>query len=308
MKPKLLKPRKVIATPNKVIAAFKYKRELLAPVLQEKYAFNFIINMGKPINKPFNYEGIVLNDIAGRSASGCKVTTSHLLRGKVKVANKVKPLPRILTDQFYDEIEAEFSFPVVFKLKRGHGGKGFKIARTKLDCKIMGDRISATNAQLSYFVEPYFPFTREFRVHASPHLKEHLFASDTGNKLNRKGCILMQEKVKLQETNSDTSNFVAGEIKFTQFFRLPEELRQQMINECVEATKLVGLDFAAVDVLYNEANNTFVICDVNSNPGMHSTTEVNITAEYYKKALPIILNTKYKTECANFSVPSPSRS
>ena len=58
---------------------------------------------------------------------------------------------------------------------------------------------------------------------------------------------------------------------------VPEELREEIEWLALEATKLMGLDIAGVDLLFD--NGGYTICEVNSSPGftgLESCSKKNI--------------------------------
>lgn len=59
--------------------------------------------------------------------------------------------------------------------------------------------------------------------------------------------------------------------------------RTQLVATAVDAVKALGLDFAAVDMLYSKANE-YVVCEVNTKPGIGSTSTLEAYANAFNGA------------------------
>jgi len=71
-----------------------------------------------------------------------------------------------------------------------------------------------------------------------------------------------------QETNTTIRNVHTGWVYCREDFVLPDEAAQLSIA----AVQAVGLDFGAVDLIYNKHYNKFYILEINSAPGIEGTT------------------------------------
>jgi glutathione synthase/RimK-type ligase-like ATP-grasp enzyme len=66
------------------------------------------------------------------------------------------------------------------------------------------------------------------------------------------------------------------------FVRNGVVLHADAINQSIEAVKALGLDFGAVDVIYNQYRNKYYVLEVNTAPGIEGTT-VTKYAEYFRE-------------------------
>lgn len=65
---------------------------------------------------------------------------------------------------------------------------------------------------------------------------------------------------------------------------VPPPCIDQIKEHCIKAVATLCLDFGAVDVIYSKKNNSFVILEINTAPGMEGET-INIYANQIKGAL-----------------------
>lgn len=56
------------------------------------------------------------------------------------------------------------------------------------------------------------------------------------------------------------------------FVREGVELAQQAKQLCIDAVRCVGIDFGAVDLIYNEHHNQYYVLEINTAPGITGTT------------------------------------
>lgn len=100
----------------------------------------------------------------------------------------------------------------------------------------------------------YIPKKHEYRVHVG-------FG---------KTFFVQQKKKKegVENANFQIRNHQNGFIYAHQDVDLPDEIKQQ----CVDAIIKIGLDFGAVDVIYNEKQNKYYILEINTAPGLQGTT------------------------------------
>ena len=101
----------------------------------------------------------------------------------------------------------------------------------------------------------YIPKKHEYRVHVG-------FG---------KAFFVQQKKKKkegVENANFQIRNHQNGFIYAHLDVDLPEEIKQK----CVDAIIKIGLDFGAVDVIYNEKQNKYYILEINTAPGLQGTT------------------------------------
>ncbi len=82
------------------------------------------------------------------------------------------------------------------------------------------------------------------------------------------------------ECNFQVRNHQTGWVYCREEIREPDGLRQMAIRTCQE----LGLDFGAVDIIFNEKHNALYVLEVNTAPGLEGTT-VNKYAEAFVKHL-----------------------
>lgn len=136
----------------------------------------------------------------------------------------------------------------------GHSGEGIVIAETAEQL---------VNAPL--YVE-YRPKKTEYRV--------HIFAGKV---------VDVQRKARDHSVPEDKVNWQVRNHQFGFVFvrdEKPEEIPVKVLTNAVQAVNIVGLDFGAVDVIYNEKYNKATVLEVNTAPGL-----TGITLEGYTKRL-----------------------
>lgn len=113
----------------------------------------------------------------------------------------------------------------------------------------------------------YIPKKHEYRVHTHA----------------ERGVFFVQQKKKKEgvDANFQIRNHANGFIYANDGVDVPERVKEM----CQKAIITLGLDFGAVDVIYNEKFDTYTILEVNTAPGLTGTTlekYVQLFTELYK--------------------------
>jgi len=154
-----------------------------------------------------------------------------------------------ITPDFWTAADAipEDAFPIVCRtVLAGHSGEGIVIADTRADL-----------VRAPLYVR-YVKKQSEFRIHVGMSNSEPVIISE-------------QKKVKradVEEVDFRIRNHAGGFIFQRNGIEVPEPVR--------EAAKVAlsrsGLDFGAVDVIYNNRQNRAYVLEINTAPGLEGTT------------------------------------
>jgi hypothetical protein len=103
----------------------------------------------------------------------------------------------------------------------------------------------------------YVPKKREFRFHVDKHA----------------GIFCVQEKLKKtdipnEEVDYQIRNHTNGFIFAKQNIEVPDDCKEQALK----ALAITGLDFGAIDVIFNERQNQAYVLEVNTAPGLEGST------------------------------------
>lgn len=170
------------------------------------------------------------------------------------------------------DIDNVIQFPLIKKPFIGSGGEG----HVKIDNKESLLEFLKSNPKVNYYFEEFFKNSREYRIHVSPYLGE-IFS------------VRKMLKQEAKENGAFSRNIATGDAYFVREFDKPEEW-EAMVNESIKAAQAVGLDIAAIDIMYSVKTKQFMICETNSAPSLG-----DITAETYLSVLPTIVENKLKS-------------
>jgi glutathione synthase/RimK-type ligase-like ATP-grasp enzyme len=171
-----------------------------------------------------------------------------------------------------DLLWRDLPFPVVIKRVFGFKGRGMKLLFNNNELE---DWLNTQPSESEWFVEKFYNYSREYRLHVS----------------NVSGVFLSWRKLRVKETqdrwffNSINSNWV-GENH--ELFNRPV-CWDNMCEEAVKALHSTGLDIGAVDIRVQakEENPHFIVCEINSAPALG-----NIGIEKYKEEITNLINNK----------------
>lgn len=202
-----------------------------------------VINWGRATLSDEVLKCRVLNNPEAVNAAGNKLLS---FKGFSKDENINIPEFTEDKDVAKDWLRAET--PVVCRtVLRGHSGAGIVIAETEEEL---------VDAPL--YVK-YVKKTQEYRIHVFQGK-----AFDVQRKMRRKD--VEDENVNWKVRNHD-NGFIFGR----EGVDVPEEGQQQAIL----AVAALGLDFGAVDLIYNKQEDKYLVIEVNTAPGLTGTTLEN---------------------------------
>lgn len=163
--------------------------------------------------------------------------------------------PEINTPRFSNNLEEAIGWErtIVARQKlTGHSGEGIVLFEPHEE-----------GVKAPLYVE-YVPKKEEYRVHV------------IGGK-----AVSVQRKAKRNDVNNDDVNWRVRNHKNGFIFARNEErdIPEGVENQAVLACNAVGLDFGAVDVIWNKHRNTVYVLEVNCAPGLEGTTLEEYTKE-----------------------------
>ena len=148
----------------------------------------------------------------------------------------------------------------------GSGGAGITIINNVLelnDC-----------APAPLYVK-YIPKKYEVRIHVAAFEGKEVSAFDWQQKMNRLGEAQQNWKIR-----SHGNGFIFARHETT----VPHGVLRECEIEACRAVSALGLDFGAVDTIYNERHGKAYVLEINSAPGIENTTAENY-AKMFKEML-----------------------
>jgi len=142
-------------------------------------------------------------------------------------------------------VAAEWDVTVVRHSLTGHSGEGIEIVNK-------GSPLPNAPLYTKYVKKTY-----ECRIHVF-----------NGSVIDAQ---IKKRRADAEETNNLVRNIHTGWVYCREGFEAPEAGKQLAIQACAA----LGLDFGAVDLIYNQHYNQFYILEVNTAPGLEGTTLVN---------------------------------
>jgi len=295
-----------------------------------RFPFQVLVSFGKRRNTPENHLRINSNEAIKLTIN--KVETKALLQSlEIPI---VEPYAKFET--FVDEVqkhfdverfERVFNYPVLAKKMKGSRGSGMFLLNNINDLATFIQTINARasmNKQefYSYFFEKAIPLRREFRLHVSPLLVnlpltykfEYCPPNGQGQFVRqatpriitqRDGLIFAIEK----SVPSDLNNIDPDQLTMTSTFTKPNNW-QEIVESCTAAVEAVGLDFGAVDVLY-DSDGKFYISEINSNPEFSTHPDnpcESLECQAYIQAMKHIILKKAEKVGGMFAIAGSARS
>jgi len=174
------------------------------------------------------------------------------------------PVPKTMLLKFpvdYQHIEQHMGFPLIVKTLSGSLGRGVFLANDRDKFEDLARIIEIANPNMNIILQEMVmtSYGKDLRVFV------------VGGRVI--GCMKREAK-----ENEYRANYSAGGSVTP--FPLTEEIEWLSL----EATKILRLDIAGVDLLF-DSNDGYKICEVNSSPmfkGLESCNDVNIPLEIYK--------------------------
>lgn len=162
---------------------------------------------------------------------------------------------------------------LIVKPRRSSGGRGIKVLDSCTG--LLGLR-----QKDHYMVERYMEFNREYRIFVAPKLagiemiyRLNIHGQTERHEYTRSNGSFFEIRKRLKAGFSLQTRNIAENpeaVYFSRDFQRPS-CWELMVYNAVKAAEIVGLDLAAVDIVYNTQTRDFVICEVNSNPGIDLT-------------------------------------
>lgn len=199
------------------------------------YAGVLAINWGNSSKLVHRAETRLLNNPAAVKTAINKLTALSCLKD---AAVSVVPYT---TDKEQAKTWLNDGMVVARTLLKSSGGKGIKLLAT-------GDKLPDAPLYTKYKKK-----FAEFRVHV---LDGEVI--DVTEKRKKRGGVL----------NKYLRNYRDGWVFCRTNIKEPEQLRQT----CIEAVKALGLDFGAVDIIWNKHEDSLYVLEVNTAPGLTGTT------------------------------------
>jgi len=155
------------------------------------------------------------------------------------------------------------NYPVIARPANHHGGKQFHVIRNKDEALKLWKEFG--ESMRDWYFSEVFEKTHEFRVHVAS------------------GKVLaVHTKPAPQDPNELRWNHIVNHDKWRALKWSEDELIQILINqESIKACEVLGLDYAAVDVMYNKNNHTCAICEVNTSPSINVEYSSGKYAAYF---------------------------
>lgn len=202
-----------------------------------------VVNWGCSTPQPEVAKCQVLNNFANVAIAANKLETFNVLAD----GNDIH-IPRFTTSILAAEhwLATEDIEIVERHTLTGHSGKGIRIV-TKNDM-----------LQKAPLYVVYVPKTQEYRV--------HVFQGKVID-IQRKA---RKKDVADGDVNWKVRNLDNGFIYARDF--APEDLPRDLEEQAVLATAKLGLDFGAVDLIYNKRSNRTYVLEINTAPGLQGTT------------------------------------
>jgi gamma-F420-2:alpha-L-glutamate ligase len=190
------------------------------------------------------------------SSTGIETVKDKLYSQQI-LSQKKMPVPKTMLMKFpvdVNFITEQFAYPLVVKTLSGSLGKGVFLMENRKQLEDLSRMIEIANPTINIIIQEMVKDSkgRDLRVFV------------VGGRVV--GCMLRTAK-----ENDFRANYSAG----GSVERFPLTPVIEWI--ALEATKILGLDIAGVDLLFDE--DSFKICEVNSSPmfkGLESCTDINI--------------------------------
>jgi glutathione synthase/RimK-type ligase-like ATP-grasp enzyme len=205
-----------------------------------------VINWGSSQIPPEVGKCFILNAAAGIASN--KLATFEKLKDKPYC-------PQFWTKK--DDVVFDKGTKIVCRtVLNGHSGKGIIISESKEQL-----------ADAPLYVK-YIPKKEEYRVHV----------------VNGE-IIHLQRKARKKDVPDDQINWLVRNHDNGFIFQQEGFVAPDPVRDCaVDAVASLGLDFGAVDVIYNEKNNAAYVLEVNTAPGLEGTT-IQKYAEAFAKVV-----------------------
>lgn len=216
--------------------------EKLPSIMEILHGNNHVINWGNRIFKDDGYFCLNKPSAIGKASNKAKARR-FLHEGGVKIPDT----------RFYGE---KLEFPVIARPPRHERGHDFHVLNDTNDLF----KLSSKEDLSDWYFSKIFDKTEEFRAHVAH------------------GKILMMNIKAFHEGDPLSGNFanigVWKALRWSNF-------HEGMCQESLKAINVLGLDYGAVDILYNSHNDSWVICEVNTAPDVRVEYSCSKYAGYF---------------------------
>lgn len=154
----------------------------------------------------------------------------------------------------------DVDFPLIARPPKHERGRNFFVLNNIHDF----EKIRRENDLQEWYFSEIFNKTHEFRVHAA-HGKILLI----NEKPFVKGNLLSEMQVNRDDWRA---------LRWSEF-------RQNICEAALKAVEILGLDYAAVDVMYNSRNDSLAICELNTDPDVGVEYTAGKYAAYFDWAI-----------------------
>ncbi len=199
----------------------------------------------------------VLNSSQSIENAKNKLTTLQIL-----AANNI-PIPKTMLAKFplnVDIVEREFTYPLIVKTVSGSYGKGVFLCENRAQLKDLADLIEVSkDPKVNVIIQEFVLFSNGKDIRVFVVGRRHIGAM-----------------VRIAREGKLKANFSAGGTVE------PFDLNPAVEWLAVESAKLVGLDIAGIDILFD--GDSYKVCEVNSSPGFEGfekATGLNVPQEIY---------------------------
>jgi RimK family alpha-L-glutamate ligase len=186
-----------------------------------------------------------------------KLTTLQIL-----ATNNV-PIPKTMLAKFplnVDIVEREFTYPLIVKTVSGSYGKGVFLCENRAQLKDLADFIEVSkDPKVNVIIQEFVLSSNGKDIRVFVVGRRHIGAM-----------------VRIAREGKLKANFSAGGTVE------PFDLNPALERLAVESAKLVGLDIAGIDILFD--GDSYRVCEVNSSPGFEGfekATGLNVPQEIY---------------------------
>lgn len=216
-------------------------------------ARNVVINWGLSAPPSWHTDGCparIVNPFEKVAVAANKLSTFNAL----KAAGDV-PIPDFTTDRAVALEWVRSGVLVVGRTKlNGHSGAGIILAAREEDVP-----------EACPLYVKYLKKKQEYRVHVA-------FGK----------VIDVQAKRKRTDYDGDVDYAVRNHHTGWVYCRENVEVSEPLTAAAVHAVAALGLDFGAVDIIYNQHHNTFTVLEVNTAPGLEGTSVENYAQTFYE--------------------------
>lgn len=199
----------------------------------------------------------VLNSSQSIENAKNKLTTLQIL-----ATNNI-PIPKTMLAKFplnVDIVEREFTYPLIVKTVSGSYGKGVFLCENRVQLKDLADLIEVSkDPKVNVIIQEFVLFGNGKDIRVFVVGRRHIGAM-----------------VRIAREGKLKANFSAGGTVE------PFDLNPAVEWLAVESAKLVGLDIAGIDILFD--GDSYKVCEVNSSPGFEGfekATGLNVPQEIY---------------------------